>query len=263
MKKGPRVAVAMDEPPEPTGKKRGPVRHWVADWTLNILVLVYGTSTLAQPFVVPTSSMEDNVLIGDHLIVDKLAYSPKGSFSRHLLPYLDVGRGDIVVFRYPVDIRQNFVKRVIGIPGDRLRIERKQLYLNGKPVEEPYKVHKTDYIDSYRDNFPSAPNSFLYDGARTMLEQHVANGELVIPPGHYFMMGDNRDNSLDSRYWGFVPRENIIGKPVIIYWSYDAPTDRLADGNINLRHILDIALNFFSKTRWSRTFHRIRAHPLS
>ena len=262
MKKGPRVAVGLAEPAEPEQPRHEPPRHWIADWTLNVLVLVFATATLAQPFVVPTSSMEDNVLIGDHLIVDKLAYSPPGSLSRRLLPYVEVSRGDIAVFRYPVDIRQNFVKRVIAIPGDRIRIERKQLYVNGKPAQEPYKVHKTDYIDSYRDNFPSTPNSFLYDGARRMLEQHVVNGEVVVPPGHYFMMGDNRDNSLDSRYWGFVPRQNIIGKPVIIYWSYDAPTERLADGNINVDHLLDLALNFFSKTRWRRTFMLIRGYPL-
>ncbi|MGH9672689.1 MAG: signal peptidase I, partial [Bryobacteraceae bacterium] len=122
--------------------------------------------------------------------------------------------------------------------------------------------HKSDHVDSYRDNFPSAPNTYVSDGARIMLEQHVQDNEIVIPPLQYFMMGDNRDNSLDSRYWGFVPRENIIGKPVIIYWSYDAPTERLADGNINLDHLLDIALNFFTKTRWRRSFMRIRGHQL-
>jgi len=262
VKTGPKTGSGVLDPPPPESKPRLEARHWVADWTLNILVLVFGTATVAQPFVVPTSSMENNVLIGDHLIVDKLTYSPHGQLSRFLLPYQDVKRGDVAVFRYPVDIRQNFVKRVIGIPGDRIRIERKQLYLNGKPVEEPYKVHKSDHVDSYRDNFPSAPNTYIADGARIMLEQHVQNEEIVIPPGQYFMMGDNRDNSLDSRYWGFVPRDNIIGKPVIIYWSYDAPTERLADGNINIDHLLDIALNFFTKTRWRRSFMRIRGYPL-
>jgi signal peptidase I len=262
LSKIPKTAAATADPPEPE-RRRPEVRHWVADWTLNILVLVFGTATVAQPFVVPTSSMEENVLIGDHLIVDKMAYSPPGAVSKYLLPYQEVKRGDVAVFRYPVDIRQNFVKRVIAIPGDRIRIERKQLYLNGKAVQEPYKIHKTDYIDAYRDNFPSTPNTFIYEGARRMLEQHVEKDDVVVPPEHYFMMGDNRDNSLDSRYWGFVHRDNIIGKPVIIYWSYDAPTERLADGNINIHHLLDIALNFFSKTRWRRTFMRIEGYPLS
>jgi signal peptidase I len=134
------------------------------------------------------------------------------------------------------------------------------VYRNGKPLDEPYKYHKTDYIDSYRDNFPGDPNVHLYEAAQTMLEKHVENGDVVVPPGHYFAMGDNRDSSWDSRYWGFVPRENIIGKPLIIYWSYDAPTERLANPTIGLDHLLDLVQNFFTKTRWSRTFMLIRGH---
>jgi signal peptidase I len=133
-----------------------------------------------------------------------------------------------------VDITQTFVKRCMGVPGDRIRIVNKQVYLNGVKLDEPYKVHKTDYIDSYRDNFPSEPNANLYPGALEMLQHHVVNGEVVVPPGYYFAMGDNRDSSLDSRYWGFVPRENIIGKPLIIYWSYDAPTSELNSSAINI-----------------------------
>ena len=113
------------------------------------------------------------------------------------------------------------MKRVIGVPGDRIRIVNKQVYLNGHKLDEPYKYHKTEYIDSYRDNFPSEPNVHVVDRAQDMLDNHVINGEVVVPPDSYFAMGDNRDSSLDSRYWGFVPRENIIGKPLIIYWSYD------------------------------------------
>jgi signal peptidase I len=179
-----------------------------------------------------------------------------------LLPYSEVKRGDIIVFRYPIDIRQTFVKRVVGIPGDRIKVIQKQLFLNGKQVQEPYKYHKTEYFDSYRDNFPSEPNVRLYDPAVEMLRDHVKDGEVVVPPNHYFAMGDNRDSSLDSRYWGFVPRENIIGKPLIIYWSYDAPTDRLASPNIGLDHLLDLAQNFFTKTRWKRTFNLIHGYPL-
>jgi signal peptidase I len=207
--------------------------------------------------------MENNVLIGDHLIVDKLSYSPAGPLGRSVLPYREVQRGDIIVFRYPLNIKEDYVKRVIGVPGDRIRIVAKQLHLNGKAVHEPYKVHKTDYFDSYRDNFPGEPNVYLPDRARRMLAENVANGELVVPPGHYFVMGDNRDNSADSRYWGFVPRENIVGKPWVIYWSFDAPTDRLADRNISITHIVDIALNLFTKTRWKRTFEIPRSYPLS
>ncbi len=244
-----------------TAKKSEPPRGTIAEWTVTILLLLFGTTTLVQAFVIPTGSMEDTLLIGDHLLVDKLAYSPPGPISKYVLPYSEVKRGDIIVFRYPEDIRQTFVKRVIGVPGDHIRVERKQVFRNGKQLQEPYKYHKTEYFDSYRDNFPSEPNVRLYEGAQKMLEKNVVNGEVVVPPGGYFAMGDNRDSSLDSRYWGFVPRDNIIGKPLIIYWSYDAPTERLASPDIGLDHIKDLGLNFFSKTRWTRTFQLIRGYP--
>ncbi|MFN7923731.1 MAG: signal peptidase I [Bryobacteraceae bacterium] len=239
-------------------KKGEPARGTIAEWTVTILLLLFGTTTLVQAFVIPTGSMEDTLLIGDHLLVDKLTYAPPGPVSKYLLPYSDVKRGDIIVFRYPIDIRQTFVKRVIGVPGDHLKVVRKQLWLNGSEMKEPYKYHKTEYFDSYRDNFPSEPNVHLFEPANEMLRKNVENGEVVVPPGSYFAMGDNRDSSLDSRYWGFVPRENIIGKPLVIYWSYDAPTDRLASPNIGVDHIMDLAQNFFTKTRWKRTFMLIR-----
>ncbi len=237
-------------------------RGTIAEWTVTILLLLFGTTTLVQAFVIPTGSMEDTLLIGDHLLVDKLAYAPPGPISKYILPYTPVKRGDIIVFRYPVDIRQTFVKRVIGVPGDRIRIVNKEVYLNGKKLVEPYKYHKLDYIDSYRDNFPGEPNMRVDEGALEMLEKHVVNGEVVVPPDHYFALGDNRDSSLDSRYWGFVPRANIIGKPLIIYWSYDATTERLTGSFISLDHLLDLARNFFTKTRWERTFQLIRGYDL-
>lgn len=238
-------------------------RGAIAEWTVTILLLLFGTTTLVQAFVIPTGSMEDTLLIGDHLLVDKLAYAPPGPVSKHLLPYSDVKRGDIIVFRYPVDIAQTFVKRVMGVPGDRIRVENKQVYLNGKKLVEPYKYHKTEYIDSYRDNFPGEPNVPLFPQGQAMLDRCVVKGEVVVPPDSYFAMGDNRDSSLDSRYWGFVPRKNIIGKPLIIYWSYDAPTERLASPTIGFDHMLDLAQNFFVKTRWSRTFKLIHAYPVN
>ena len=238
-------------------------RGAIAEWTVTILLLLFGTTTLVQAFVIPTGSMEDTLLIGDHLLVDKLAYAPPGPVSKHLLPYSDVKRGDIIVFRYPVDITQTFVKRVMGVPGDRLHVENKQVYLNGKKLVEPYKYHKTEYIDSYRDNFPGEPNVPLPPQGQAMLDRCVAKGEVVVPADSYFAMGDNRDSSLDSRYWGFVPRQNIIGKPLIIYWSYDAPTERLASPTIGFDHMLDLAQNFFPKTRWSRTFKLIHPYPVN
>ena len=246
-----------------SASKQDEPRGTIAEWTITILLLLFGTTTLVQAFVIPTGSMEDTLLIGDHLLVDKLAYAPPGPVSKYILPYESVQHGDIIVFRYPVDISQTFVKRVIGIPGDHLKIVNQQIYRNGVKLNEPYVYHKNPYPDTYRDNFPgSEPNVTLYEPARDMLQNHVTNGEVVIPPDRYFAMGDNRDNSLDSRYWGFVPRENIIGKPLIIYWSYNASTDSLASSSVNVmsRHFLDLAQHFFTKTRWSRTFNLIHGY---
>ena len=237
-------------------------RGFIAEWTVTIVLLLFGTTTLVQAFVIPSASMEDSLLIGDHVLVDKLTYSPGGAVSRHLLPYREVRRGDIIVFRYPLDIREDYVKRAIGIPGDHIRLVNKQVFLNGKPLNEPYVVHKAAYLDSYRDNFPTQPNAPLPPSAMDMLEHHVENGELVVPPGCIFAMGDNRDNSSDSRYWGFVPRENIVGTPLIIYWSFEAPTEDLTNPNIGIDHIVDVVAHFFTKTRWSREFKLIRGYPL-
>ena len=238
-----------------------PIRNSIAEWTVTIILLLFGTTTLVQAFVIPTGSMEDTLLIGDHLLVDKLAYAPEGPVSKYILPYQPIRRGDIIVFRYPMDVTQTYVKRAIGVPGDRIRVENKQLYRNGHKLNEPYVYHKTDYIDSYRDNFPGEPNAPISTAAREMLDKHVVGGEVVVPPDSIFAMGDNRDSSFDSRYWGFVPRANIIGKPLIIYWSFDAPTEQLATSSISLEHAKDLLLNFFPKTRWGRTFRLIRGYP--
>ncbi len=237
-------------------------RNVIAEWTTTIILLLFGMTTLAQAYVIPTLSMEDTLLIGDHLIVDKLAFAPPGAISGKLLPYTPIRRGDICVLRPPHEPQLSYVKRVIGMPGDRLQIRNKQLYLNGKAVLEPYKYHKTDYIDGYRDNFPSPPNGPMYQSGLEMLRKHVIGAEVVVPPDHYFAMGDNRDLSLDSRYFGFVPRENIIGKPLLIYWSYDAPTEHLMTPLIGPDYAKDLALHFFTKTRWRRTFHLIRGYRL-
>jgi signal peptidase I len=248
---------APEEPAQPIYQ-----RGFLAEWAVTVVLLLFGTTTLVQAFVIPTGSMEDTLLIGDHLLVDKLAYAPPGSVSGHVLPYTEVKRGDIIVFRYPVDIQQTFVKRCIGVPGDRIKLVHKQLILNGHAAVEPYVYHKTEYLDSYRDDFPSEPNIHVSQRAEDMLRNHVVDGEVVVPPGHYFAMGDNRDSSLDSRYWGFVPRENIVGKPLIIYWSYDAPTDALANPAMSIEHLVDLVEHFPSKTRWRRTLNLIHGYPL-
>jgi signal peptidase I len=237
-------------------------RGFIAEWTVTIILLLFATTTLVQAFVIPSASMEDTLLIGDHVLVDKLVYAPYGSISKHLLPYRDVKRGDIIVFRFPLNIKEDYVKRAIGVPGDHLRLQNKQLILNGHAVEEPYVKHITSYMDTYRDNFPQAPSSSLPSSAIDMLQNHVQNGDLVVPPGYIFAMGDNRDDSLDSRYWGFVPRENIVGTPLIIYWSFEAPTQDLTNPNIGIDHIVDVIAHFFTKTRWKRTFKLTHGYPL-
>jgi signal peptidase I len=297
------------EKPEKPAKKLRPVpeRNSLAEWIVTFLLLIFGTSLIAQPFVIPTSSMHNTLLTGDHLIVDKLAYSPKGFLSRFLLPYRDVQRGDIIVFRHPINLQEDYVKRVIGVPGDHIKLvyvardaehsdddpkwryddqnkrdPRKQLWLNGRLTKEPYVIHvpgHDDIRERYRDEFPKGPpldqmglplkDDDFVDGKSMpskrmldMLRNNVVNDELVVPKDCecYFAMGDNRDNSLDSRYWGFVPRDNITGKPTIIFWSYDANTEDLKD--YTLHHLWDLATHFFSKTRWSRTFNLVHGYRL-
>jgi len=247
--------------PKPAPEPRDSPGAWVAEWAVTLILLVFVTTTLVQSFVIPSVSMEDTLLVGDHLLVDKLVYAPSGPVSRAILPYAAVQRGDIVVFRYPEDIQQTFVKRVIGLPGDRIRIENKQVYLNGQPIREKYKFHKAAGLDAYRDTFP-IPGYSSQPGGNQMLQMHLKDGEILVPDNCYFVMGDNRDFSLDSRAWGFVPRENIIGKPLLVYWSYRTSGDRLTGPLMSREHLMDLATNFFTKTRWERTFKLIRAQPV-
>jgi signal peptidase I len=262
-----RVAV---EPKPLQPRRRAPEsRGLVGEWAVTILLMLFASTSLAWSYVIPTGSMEDTLMIGDHIVVDKLAYAPAGLISKYLLPYEEPKRGDIFAFRYPADISQLFVKRVVGLPGDHLKIVHQQVYINGKKLTEPYVYHKSGYLDPYRDYFPSAPTSteLTPDSKRDallrdMLQHHVVNGEVVVPPNSYFAMGDNRDNSEDSRYWGFVPRDNVVGKPVLIYWSYNTTTEMLMPHSASGygSHFVDICAHFFSKTRWDRTFRLIRGY---
>jgi signal peptidase I len=248
--------------PKKTPKDRQ--RSTLAEWSVTIALLLFGTTTLAQAFVIPTGSMEDSLLVGDHLLVDKLAYAPADGFSKHFLPYQEPKHGDIIVFRYPPDLSLTLVKRLIGVPGDRLKIDHGVVYRNGARLNEPYVYHKYAY-DPALDNFPNpccrpVKEDFAQEAQREMLERDVVSGEVIVPVNRYFAMGDNRDNSSDSRYWGFVPRENIIGKPFLIYWSYRAPTDELLGESTEstLRHFVDLGEHFFTRTRWERTFKLVR-----
>jgi signal peptidase I len=242
-------------------------RSTAAEWAITILLLLFGTTTLAQAYVIPTGSMEDTLLIGDHLLVDKLAYAPAGPLSRFLLPYQNPKHGDIIVFRYPPDINQTLVKRLIGAPGDRLKVVNGVVYRNGVRLNEPYVYHKYGYSVGF-DDFPGdcclpVKEKLGEQMQRDMLTHHVARGEVVVPANMYFAMGDNRDNSSDSRFWGFVPRENIIGKPFLIYWSYRASTEELTGNSAGsvLTHFVDVGEHFFTRTRWERTFKPIRGVP--
>jgi signal peptidase I len=244
-----------------------PPRNNIAEWAVTIVMLLFGTTMMAQPYVIPTGSMQDTLLIGDHLLVDKLAYAPPGPLTKHLLPYEIPKHGDIIVFRYPPEINTTLVKRLIGMPGDRLRIDRGVVYRNGARLNEPYVYHKYGYRPML-DNFPTScclpvKEDLAQQAQREMLAQNVVDGEVVVPANHYFAMGDNRENSSDSRFWGFVPRENIIGKPFLIYWSYRASTEDLLGESADsmAKHFVDLGEHFFTRTRWERTFQLVRGFP--
>lgn len=242
-------------------------RNTIAEWAVTITLLLFGTTAMAQAFVIPTSSMQDTLLIGDHLLVDKLAYAPPGPLTKHLLPYQEPKHGDIIVFRYPPDINLTLVKRLIGVPGDHLKIDRGVVYRNGIRLNEPYVYHRNGY-DPMFDNFPTqccrpVKEEVAQRAQQEMLDHNVIGGEAIVPAGHYFAMGDNRDVSSDSRFWGFVPRENIIGKPILVYWSYRAPTEDLLGESPHsiLTHFVDLGEHFFTRTRWDRTFMLVRGVP--
>lgn len=213
--------------------------------------------------------MEKTVLVGDHIVVDKLVYARPGVISKYFLPYAEPKHGDIVVFQSPAERGMVLVKRLIGAPGDHIKLVDQKLFRNGVEIREPYVFHGP-VMDSFQVNYPPPAGALTqfsltsqqYSGVEEMLTKDVVNGELVIPPGHYFMMGDNRENSLDSRYWGLVPRDNIIGKPVFVFWSYEANERDLMPGNAQdiFHHTIDLAEHFFTRTRWSRTFHIFRGY---
>lgn len=196
-----------------------------------------------QAFKIPTGSMEDNLKIGDHIIVNKFIYGPAEAGWRKLLPVRDIRRGDIIVFRYPRGPETDYVKRVIGLPGDKVAIKDRIVYINGKPLDEPYVVHKDPRV------FPFSPMQIEPFRSRDQMSTYV------VPDDEYWAMGDNRDFSSDSRYWGTVPRSMIKGRAFMVYWSFNGP-QALTDANLRQRlHELGyVAYHFFSQTRWDRTF---------
>jgi len=253
------------EPPAPSSSARVPRSRNADDWMSGIqwlcstvVLAVFVITFLAQAFQIPSQSMEKTLLIGDYLLVDKVHYAEGGVWNS-LLPYSAINRGDIIVFRYPVQPNQHFVKRVIGIPGDRVHLYRGKVFVNGKAVDDSaFAIHKSEQFDSYRDNFPAGNYISPEVNSRWWMEMHnvVRQGEIVVPPGEYFVMGDNRDESLDSRYWGFVPRENIIGRPFLIYWSVQRPETAASDGKLG--RLLYTLVHLPEDARWDRTFRLVR-----
>jgi signal peptidase I len=224
-----------------------------------------------QAFEIPSSSMEDTLLIGDHVFVNREQFAAPTRWMGPLLPYRDVRRNDIVVFLSPEEQGLFVVKRIIGVPGDRIHLRDGVVYRNGEKLVEPYALHQDRYAREgydlyreYRDNFPAVPPS---DDAQVRNEEwqkeeplHVQGGDIVVPPDSYFAMGDNRDVSYDSRYWGFIPRKNVIGRPMFIYWSFITPADQyqMRSASDRMGFLAHIIIHFFDQTRWSRTLRIVR-----
>jgi len=242
----------------PTANER--VWREIVSWFWVIVAFLFIEGVLVQARVIPSGSMENTVLIGDHLIVSRIGYDAGIPFtSLHVPLWRNPKRQQIIVFRAPLADQgyPDFIKRVIGVPGDRIKIVKGDVFVNGQQLVEPYAVHFPDAGTFPTENYPEDADEFTLTPFWTdELPKHVVNGELVVPPNEYFMMGDNRDNSNDSRFWGFVPRENIIGTPLIIYMSIDAPEEVWEPGHIGERFATYFSAIFRpGEIRWRRLFH--------
>jgi signal peptidase I len=227
-----------------------------------VVIAVFVVTFLLQAFTIPSESMEQTLLTGDYLLVDKFCYGGKTGWGP-LLPYRNVKRGDVIVFHYPMNPAQDFVKRVVAVPGDRLRMINKRVYVNGVLVHEPYVQFISPLRNFYRDDFPQTDTPDYGVNARWWKEMAklVENHQLIVPADHYFVLGDNRDDSQDSRYWGFVPRENIIGRPLVIYWSSVNLTNDLSGSPTvgdRLYHLAYAVTHVLQVTRWERTLRLVR-----
>jgi signal peptidase I len=209
--------------------KKSVPREYFESLVIAVILALFVRTWVFQAFKIPTGSMENNLLIGDHLIVNKMIFSPTlTGLERGVLPRRDIRRGDVIVFKYPEDPERDFIKRVIGLPGDRLELRRKKIYINDKPIEEPY----VRFLEP-----PPAEDAARSDDLRAWY------GPVTVPEHQYFMMGDNRDNSQDSRYWGFLPETYIKGKALFIYFSFEE------NGSLS---------NMFTDIRWGRILGRVR-----
>ena len=238
------------------------VREYIESLLVTVILALFGTTFIVQAFKIPSPSMVPTLLVGDHLLVNKFIFGGRGHWYDHVLPYRDIRHGDIIVFKFPFNVHEYYVKRVIGVPGDRIKIVDQQVFVNGRRINEPYVVHDPSApYDPFGDNFPPRSPQYLLDSMqnewRDEIFNYVHDGELVVPPDRYFAMGDNRDRSWDSRFWGFVDRDAIMGRPVLIYWSVVDDDDQARSANSWLLNILDTLLHLPSRTRWTRMLHEV------
>jgi len=255
-----KAAEEIEEPP--VKEKKGETKaEFIQSMALVLGVGLFIITFCLQAFEIPSSSMENTLLIGDHVFVDRDTMGPKTRWMP-LIPYHQVRHQDIVVFLSPAEPGLYVVKRIIGQPGDHIHLKDGAVYRNGEKLNEPYVVHNGSY-NPYRDNFPAIlpgdVNSVTPEWHLTM-NNYMEKGELVVPPDSYFAMGDNRDVSYDSRYWGFIPRENIIGRPMFIYWSFETPPGQYLKTSIGdrLAFMGRVVIHFFDLTRWRRMLRLVR-----
>jgi signal peptidase I len=228
-----------------------------------ILIALFGTTFVVQAFKIPSQSMEPTLLVGDHLLVNKFIFGGNGAWYEKLLPYRAIRRDDVIVFKFPYDDHPHYVKRVIGLPGDHIRIADERVYVNDKLLSEPYVIHDPSAEDPFDKNFPprdlyAYPAGLRPEWAAT-ITSYIHDGELVVPSGRYFVMGDNRDRSWDSRYWGFVSRDAIMGRPVVIYWSVDATAQDYDNPGVDgtLHGMIEALIHLPGSTRWHRFLREV------
>jgi signal peptidase I len=230
---------AADEASE----KKSTVREYYEALLIAVIFVNFARIFVFQAFKIPTGSMEDNLKVGDHIIVNKFIYGPVGTPWMQLFPLREIKRGDIIVFRYPLQPDTDFVKRVVGMPGDTIEVRDKKVAINGKVMNEPFVIHKDPTIYPL---VPALPEPY---------RSRDQFGPYTVPPEHYFAMGDNRDQSSDSRYWGTVPRSMIKGRAFMVYWSFRShPPSPDAPASERLKELAGVVVHFFTRTRWDRTF---------
>ena len=247
--------VTVDEKPRET------TAEFLASLAEVLVIVLFIMTFVLQNFEIPSGSMEDTLLVGDHVFVNREQFAPPTRWMGSLLPYREIRRDDIAVFFSPEQQGLFLVKRIIGIPGDHIHLRDGTVYRNGEKLVEPCAQHKLGNFDPYRDNFPAVPPFEVRNGKwKQELSSHIEGNDIVVPPDSYFAMGDNRDNSYDSRFWGFVPRKNVIGRPLFIYWSFVTPEGQylVRDAGERMGFLAHIVIHFFDQTRWRRTLRIVR-----